>query len=79
MLSSIATAIISPVKQSIIGAIYSFSYLHGTNVMLVQTFLVRSICAKISFQKIFRPLRFSVGFGNPVGAFADSKKLFKVF
>ena len=65
---SIATAIIYPAKQSIIGAIYSFPSLHGNECYISHPFFVRRICAKASFQKIFRLLRLSVGLGKAVRA-----------
>ena len=68
MLSSIATAIISPAKQSIIGAIYSFPSLHGNERYVGRPFLVRSVRAKVPFQKIFKSLRLFVGFGKPIRA-----------
>ena len=43
MLSSIAPAIISPAKQSIIGAIYSFSSLHRNECYVGQPVLVKNI------------------------------------
>ena len=68
MLSSIATAIISPTKQSVIGTIYSFPSLHGNERYIGQPFLVRSVRAKAPFQKIFKFLRLFVGFGKSVRA-----------
>ena len=68
MLASIAIAIISPAKQSIIGAIYSFPSLHGNERYVGQLFFVRSIRAKVPFQKIFRLLSLSGGFSKSVKA-----------
>ena len=51
MLSSIASAIISPPKQSIIGAIYSFPSLHGLCVMSVSHFLLDTSALKSPFKR----------------------------
>lgn len=51
MLSSIASAIISPPKQSIIGAIYSFPSLHGVCVMSVSHFLLGASALKSPFKR----------------------------
>ena len=68
MLPPIATVIISPAKQSIIGAIYSLPSLHGNERYIGQPFLVRCVCAKVPFQKIFRSLSHSIGFGKAIRA-----------
>ena len=66
MLSPIATEIISPAKRYIIGAIYSFTSLHGNERYIGQPFLIRSVRAKLLFQKIFRLLRLSIGFDKSI-------------
>ena len=40
----------------------------GNECYIGQPFFVRNVRAKISFQKIFRSLRLSIGFGKPIRA-----------
>ena len=67
MLSSIATVIISPAKQSIIGAIYSFPSLHGTCVMSVSHFLLGASELKSPFRRFSGRCAFLSALVSPSG------------
>ena len=66
MLSSIASAIISPPKHY--RRNIQFSVFARSLRYVRKPFLVRCICAKVSFQKIFRPQCLFIRFGKSVRA-----------